>query len=149
VPRSCEIAYNEISWAASIGGIDYDTPIEQAALRAFLSGRTAPLRLGQSYRDRVTSFYSYWPGKGFPIKSQPGDSEGSFRMQITFAHYDNTSINDKVLDGLIGTGTVLFDANANAIGLWDNFDFNAGKRGRIIEAGLADARYSRPISHGQ
>lgn len=113
-----------------------------------MRGRTSTMRLGQSYLNRITAFYAKYPDQAVALPSQAGDPAGSFRARVTFANYSNSSINDPYLDGLIGQGTVLFDSGGAAIGLWDNFDFNAGNRGFAIEAGLADIRFGRSVFCG-
>jgi hypothetical protein len=143
VGAACEIAYFSSRVDAGIGGILYDTPTERAALRDWLRGRTATLRLGQSFLDRITDFYAMYPGQAIPLRSKNGDPEGSFRVFMTFASVENAQINEPSLDGLIGIGTVLFNEKSQAIALWDNFDFDAGNRSFLIEAGMADIRFSR------
>jgi hypothetical protein len=145
---ACGIAYFASRVDASIGGINYDTPGEKRALNGWLNGRTSTMRLGQSYLNRITSFYASYPNQAVRLSSRPGDPAGSFRARVVFANYANSSINDQYLDGLVGQGTVLSDSHSNAIGLWDNFDFNAGNRGFAIEAGLADIRFSRSVYCG-
>lgn len=142
-PASCGLAIFGASVDGRIGGIGYDTPGEKRALNDFMHGRTRTMRLGQGYLNRITAFYAKYPRQVVALPSQAGDPAGSFRARVTFANYSNSSINDPYLDGLIGQGTVLFDSASNAIGLWDNFDFNAGNRGFAIEAGLADIRFGR------
>jgi hypothetical protein len=49
------------------------------------------------------------------------------------------------MDGLLGQATVLFDSGRRAIGIWDNFDFNPGARGDLIEGMMADIRHGRSL----
>lgn len=144
----CSVATFTTKVDASLGGIHYDTPVEEAALKAWLGGRTQGLRLGQWALDRATSFYARYPRQSVRLSSERTDPPGTTRRRLTFANYDNSQINDRYLDGLLGQATVLFNGNNQAIGLWDNFDFNAGDRGPIVEAGLADIRAGRRIFCG-
>lgn len=139
--RRCEAAMGTAKALAYGNETPYNTPIEATVLRRWYFGQTATLRLSPNAMARINSYVHRQAGtvSRYTLPSRSYDPPGSKRRLVHFGRGD-----DPNFDGLLGSATVIFDSEGNAIGLEDSFDFNGGKRyGFLTNAALLGSTQPR------
>lgn len=139
--ESCEAAVLGAEWIAARGGLEFDTPLEEEALRGWHHGRTRPLRLNDSHLREMTDYLRRYPTYlREKLPAEPHDPKDSVRWRAAFGG----TFGHPSYDALLGQAHVILDRDNNVIGMEDNFDFNdRPSYGPRIRAGMALVRRGR------
>ena len=154
----CRSAIDEVIAWSKASGIANDTMMERRALERYVYGTGRPARLPSGVVDTIDAYVKKFPNSKGKDKdpAQPHDPPGSTRSQVNFGRYGQSASRSAYgdtgpvqfspeLDALLGTATVIFDQNGNAIGVEDDYDYTPGHRGHPVEEGtrLIDGKLIR------